>query len=190
MEDFDYEELAPTVLLYKNVVDDCEKILLACNDDNFYWDDASVAVGRTPEETEVDKKIRDTKNVSIVTSIDKDIMWFDLVQKIWKRSNHYALKFNISFSEMETPQLLFYSKGQGFYKAHSDSGPAMPRIFSSVLYLNDVEEGGETYFPYFDLTVRPKAGDMVVFPSNFTFKHEARSPISDDKYVIVSWYRE
>jgi hypothetical protein len=39
------------------------------------------------------------------------------------------------------------------------------RILTVYLYLNDVEEGGGTNFPVLDLTVMPKQGRVVLWPS-------------------------
>ena len=89
---------------------------------------------------------------------------------------------------MESLQLLHYSTEEGFYRPHADSGPGMQRIFSAVLYLNDVNEGGETYFNNFDVSVSPKSGRLVMFPANFMYTHEARTPISNDKFALVTWF--
>lgn len=40
-----------------------------------------------------------------------------------------------------------------------------PRILTFFLYLNDVEEGGGTNFPKLDLTVMPKRGRALLWPS-------------------------
>jgi hypothetical protein len=37
--------------------------------------------------------------------------------------------------------------------------PAGPRILTFFLYLSDVEEGGETSFPYLDIAIKPKKGE-------------------------------
>lgn len=191
MSELIYEKLAPTVFLYKNIINNSDKIIETTKDESFDWDDAGISAGRDDEgnsSSVVDKEIRNTKVFSIQPVFSSDIMWFEVSQKIWQAADHYAKNFNISFSNMELPQLLYYPAGEGFYKPHADHGPSNPRIFSSVLYLNDIEVGGETHFTYFDVAVKPRAGDMVVFPSNYTFLHEAKAPISDDKYVIVTWY--
>jgi prolyl 4-hydroxylase len=62
-------------------------------------------------------------------------------------------------------------------------------VISALLYLNDVQ-GGETHFTYFNTSVSPKAGRLVVFPSNYAYTHEAYPPIEGYKYVCVFWTRE
>jgi len=54
-------------------------------------------------------------------------------------------------------------------------------------YLNDVEEGGETYFDTIDFTVQAKTGRLVIFPPLWTYPHSGRPPISDDKFIIGTY---
>ena len=55
---------------------------------------------------------------------------------------------NIPIEHGEGLQILQYTPGQQ-YKAHHDFFKIADnnRISTLVMYLNDVEEGGETYFP-------------------------------------------
>ena len=100
-------------------------------------------------------------------------------------------------------QILRYTTGQ-YYREHHDYFPAQfpasttgPRVFTFFLYLSDVEQGGETHFPMLDLSVQPKKGRAVVWPSvlndNPLLKdertaHEAKAVLSNDvKYAANSW---
>jgi hypothetical protein len=56
-----------------------------------------------------------------------------------------------------------------------------------TIYLNDVEEGGETEFLYQSIRVKPKKGRIVIWPSGFPFIHRGNPPISGEKYLITSW---
>lgn len=77
---------------------------------------------------------------------------------------------NIASENFEHVQLLRYREGH-FLPTHSDyvthhiqEQPGV-RIFSILLYLNNVEEGGGTNFPRLNLTVAPKPGRALIFPS-------------------------
>jgi len=76
-----------------------------------------------------------------------------------------------------------------YFSPHSDcwSMDSASRQLSIIIYLNDVEEGGETVFPALDLKVKPKKGRILMFPSSLQYIHEGLPPISDDKYIIVCW---
>jgi hypothetical protein len=56
-----------------------------------------------------------------------------------------------------------------------------------IVYLNDVEVGGETEFLYPKIKVKPKKGSLVIFPSAYPFVHRGNKPISSDKYIIATW---
>jgi hypothetical protein len=77
-------------------------------------------------------------------------------------------------------------EGEGtHFKVHADHGPAYVATISIVAYVNDDYEGGELYFPRFDLTIKPKAGDVVIFPSTYIYEHASNDMISGTKYSIV-----
>lgn len=87
-----------------------------------------------------------------------------------------------------------YDKGVGGYPYwHSEVYPqkgtneALHRIMLFMFYLNDVTEGGETDFYYQDVSVKPKAGTMVIAPAYFTHTHRGNIPKSNDKYILTSW---
>lgn len=136
----------------------------------------------------VNKKIRNTRVLDVPAIFSNDIKWFEVSQIIWSYANLYGIKNNASFSSMESVQLLHYSTDQGFYNAHVDSGPGMTRIFSSILYLNNVDDGGETYFNKLNIEIKPKTGRLVIFPADFVYMHEARPPKSNDKFCLVTWF--
>jgi hypothetical protein len=58
---------------------------------------------------------------------------------------------------------------------------------SVVGYLNDDFEGGETAFDRQELQIRPKQGAVLVFPSFFTYPHQALAVTSGRKYVFTTW---
>lgn len=136
----------------------------------------------------LDVSFRNTKKIDLIPSFSKDVFYWKISQKLWEYGNDYATKHDITFSNMEFPQMLHYEMNDGFYAPHADSGKENPRIFSAVLYLNTVEVGGETYFNNFDISVHPIAGNLVIFPANYAYVHEARKPLSDSKTVIVTWF--
>ena len=87
-----------------------------------------------------------------------------------------------------------YDAGSGGYPYwHSEVYPqaghndALHRIMLFMFYLNDVEEGGETDFFYQNVSVKPKAGRMVIAPAYFTHTHRGNIPVSNDKYILTSW---
>ena len=101
-----------------------------------------------------------------------------------------------SFQWFIGPQVLRYSPG-GHYALHTDSDhwsaahkawvKGLDRDISLLLYLNDEFTGGELSFPLFNYTYRPTPGDLLFFPSDFRYQHQAHPVKSGIRYVVVSW---
>ena len=119
-------------------------------------------------------------------------------QQILQRLEHLT---NVPDTNAEYLQLLKYEPGQ-FYARHSDviirdkdRAPGL-RIMTAFLYLNDVEEGGETSFPNLGLSVIPKQGRVVLWPNVLNgflttadprTEHEAQPVVKGTKYAANIW---
>ena len=62
------------------------------------------------------------------------------------------------------------------------------RILAAMIYLNDVEEGGETEFLYQKLKVKPRKGTILIWPGSYTHLHRGNPPMSD-KYIATGWWQ-
>lgn len=85
--------------------------------------------------------------------------------------------------------ILKYEVG-GRFGSHYDSYPGINRCISGLIYLNDDYEGGEIEFVYFNLKIKPKAGTVILFPSNYPYRHIAHPVTSGTKYSVATWYHE
>ena len=61
------------------------------------------------------------------------------------------------------------------------------RKVAFIIYLNDVNDGGETEFYHQDVKIKPKKGRLVMFSPDWLCTHKGNMPISDDKYIITGW---
>ena len=61
------------------------------------------------------------------------------------------------------------------------------RFLAALLYLDDVEEGGETEFPLWGQQIQPRAGSVMVFPPLWPWLHAGRPPISGPKYILSTY---
>ena len=78
-----------------------------------------------------------------------------------------------------------HTKNEGHaYAWHEDSGNGAERYITAMFYLNDVEEGGETEFYHQELKIKPKQGNMIIFPPYYTHMHRGNVPLSNDKYTV------
>lgn len=79
--------------------------------------------------------------------------------------------------------------GGGYHVWHSEDGGRSHcgRVGVYILYLNDVEEGGETEFLYISRRVPAKKGRLVIFPPNYPWAHRGNPPLSGVKYIMTGW---
>jgi FkbH-like protein len=112
----------------------------------------------------------------------------------------------IHASYTEGIQGQYYLVGQEF-KAHTDyfwrpahfqriAGPQGQRTYTFMIYLTDVEEGGETDFEKLGVTIKPKRGRALIWSNldaqgmpNPNTLHHARPVVRGSKCIITQWFR-
>lgn len=79
--------------------------------------------------------------------------------------------------------------GEGYHVWHYESPDRLScqRILVFMLYLNTVEEGGETEFLYYKKRIKPVEGRLLLWPANFTHTHRGNPPLKEDKYIVTGW---
>lgn len=79
--------------------------------------------------------------------------------------------------------------GGGYHVWHYESAnrEISNRLLTWILYLNDVQEGGETEFLYQHMRVKPEQGTLVIWPAAFTHTHRGNPPLSNEKYIVTGW---
>ena len=82
-----------------------------------------------------------------------------------------------------------YKPGQHFKEIHTErlSLDSLHRIFAFMTYLNDVEEGGSTYFSHYDLEIQPRKGLTLIWPAEWTHAHRGNILRKGSKYIITGW---
>lgn len=121
--------------------------------------------------------------------------------RVIERISHIT---KIPETNSEYLQLLKYEVGE-FYKSHHDylehgqSRQTGVRLLTVFLYLNDVEEGGGTEFPDYGITVMPKRGRALIWPSvldeapdeqDGRTEHQALPVIKGVKYGANAWIHQ
>ena len=91
--------------------------------------------------------------------------------------------------EIGTFNLQKYSPGGHFSAVHTERGSSatMHRVLAFMTYLNDVEEGGETSFHYYDINVQPKKGKTIIWPAEWTHAHSGGLVKQGCKYIVTGW---
>lgn len=77
----------------------------------------------------------------------------------------------------------------GYHSFHAEDTTwnTQGRTLAWMVYLNDVDEGGETEFLYQQLKIKPVTGRVVIWPGSFTHLHRGNPPMSN-KYIATGWY--
>jgi prolyl 4-hydroxylase len=120
---------------------------------------------------------------------------------ITKLEKRVAAIMNIPVEHGDGIQILKYTPGQE-YKAHFDFFTSTNkeiknnRISTIVMYLNDVEHGGETFFPKLNFSVSPRKGMAVYFEYFYTDKnvnertlHGGAPVTTGEKWIATQWMR-
>ena len=122
----------------------------------------------------------------------------EMITRIEKR---FSQIMNIPVENGDGLQVLLYTPGQEYqphydFFAEKSRASANNRISTLVMYLNDVEEGGETTFPMLNFSVVPSKGMAVYFEyfynnhelNDFTL-HAGTPVIKGEKWVATMWMR-
>ena len=100
----------------------------------------------------------------------------------------YKQDFKVPCSQKEDYEILKYGEGN-FFIDHVDDGLFMTRKVSIVYYFNDNYDGGEIIFPRFDLEIKPKANQLLLFPANYIYNHNVNEVTKGTRYSMVNWLK-
>ena len=122
---------------------------------------------------------------SIINSFT-DLFW-SVVYKQYL--NEYAILNSVGEHSIYECKLQRTPVGGGYHMWHCEQGAknTSDRILTFTVYLNDVEEGGETEFLYYPKRIAAKKGTVVLFPGGFTHAHRGNPPLSNVKYIVTGW---
>lgn len=136
-------------------------------------------------------------------------IWIREKESVSERFKHLVSGITgLPIENQESPHLVRYDEG-GEYKHHHDyfysegnyyatcMSEGGQRVFSSLLYLNDDFEGGETDFPKYNVTVKPKIGTILTWRNlnvdktvNINSLHAGLPVTRGKKYIMIIWVRE
>lgn len=116
----------------------------------------------------------------------------DLDRAIGEIVNSYIYHWNLDVHSRESLRITkFYGSGD-FFGMHSDDTFSTPRTVSMVYYATDDYEGGELEFIHFGTKIKPKAGQLFLFPSGFSYEHKV-TPVTggnEPRVTIVSFFNQ
>lgn len=132
-----------------------------------------------------------TKSVDIekiyTTNDEVKYLYGMLISAIRIASRHYSRSNSIELFRQSPLSISKYSEGK-FMGPHTDEMTGAH--LSGVLYLNDEYSGGELSFPNQNLSIKPEAGSMIIFPSISPYIHDPQPAYGAERYICpVFWYK-
>lgn len=125
-------------------------------------------------------------------------VWQDIFRQIHPKIEscitHYVSRSPVlqSFDlQLTGYKIQMYPQNEGYFRWHADSvgQNARDRVAALVLYLNDVDKGGDTEFFHQGVRIAPKAGYLAMFPTGWNFMHCGHVPESGPKYIIQAFVK-
>ena len=187
------------VLQYDNLFSsaECQQLIDSYN----RMDNAGLTVSRQRQDPNTSSLIKkdDQLYVSdIISGMELDIS--DMApcrmfnEKFWKivypvYFEEYGVLQNHSRMTIRSIKIQKTDIGGGYHIWHCEDGvpEQMRRVMTFILYLNDVDEGGETEFLYYPKRVKSKQGRLILWPAGYTHTHRGNPPISGTKYILTGW---
>jgi hypothetical protein len=118
------------------------------------------------------------------------------LEVLWKKIMPiYTDKFSILQDKSYKVEQIKMKKiipGGGFHQWHYEAlGDDSKRRIVVQLYMNDIDEAGETEFLYQNTRIIPKKNKLLVWPADWTHTHRGNPPIgSKNKYILTTWLIE
>jgi len=187
------------IIIKNNIIPEkhIEEIMLLANDKN-----TSQATIVNDKRDEVDEKDDGSGRTDLEV---RDTLWYNIPDKNGHQleaavatcfQNIVVPKYKCEFKSYDPVQFLGYPVG-GHYKGHNDCESfnfktrkwetTMNRDVSFLFYLNSEFGGGELEFYDLGLTIKPKKGMMIAFPSYKEFAHKVHPVTWGHRYTLVSW---
>jgi len=130
-------------------------------------------------------------NIDVWWETLKPLMFnFDMAWKHYEQNIGARVSYGVDEFKFTTLKLQKTLPTEGYHVWHLEHSKGFDnseRAFVFSVYLNDVEEGGETEFLHFSKRVKPKTGRIVIWPAAFPYVHRGNPPLSGEKYILTSW---
>lgn len=195
------KELAPGIVVYSDVIDEYKTLVQDIEEGALsaqkQWVQSSI---RGADGVKVDTEYRDTQSIGVsytpfpiedfstmdqafnVTLSNMFLLGFGPAEADYKAEYRFDTTWHDQYS------ILKYGIGQKFVN-HIDDHTEYHRRMSLVYYINDDYLGGEILFPRFDISYKPKANELLIFPSGYTYNHSVLPVTEGTRYAVVSWLR-
>ena len=109
---------------------------------------------------------------------------------IYKDHNPTGGRFFPEKYGVEEFRIKCYNEAEDCFSQHVDVGDAnsSKRFLAFLFYLNDNFDGGNTVFKLPDKEIiKPKQGDVLMFPPTWQYPHEGKPVIAGTKFIMSTY---
>ena len=176
-------------------VDFCNRVINKFEKSNLKF---SGTVGRSTYHSDI-KCSTDLRIYDEPEWIEEEKYFNDMIRKAMKKYETFLLKMDVDDkikkdmshilmdAHVYPPQIQKTEPGQYYHWHHDQGYPPHWKIFTYIIYLNDVEKdsGGTTDFSCGKI-IQPKAGKIVFFPCTWTYFHRGKTLEKGVKYIATN----
>ena len=199
---FDLKVLSPEIWYWENALSFPEYLVGFIDEIDSYpeshlriskWEDwtasndKSLVYGKT--------KIINKKNLKVSTGsdyVDKKTLYIanSMLMAFEMCTDRYLASHNLDKSKynlnLDSVTIKAWNQGQSMGPHFDGQDGDKNLAFSLVAYINDDYEGGEISFQNHNITIKPKAGSLIMFPSQEPYIHEVKPITSGTRYMSPS----
>ena len=143
----------------------------------------------------VDKSVKDSTDMTIPVHL-RDSRVEAYIEQLAYVTMAYIERYpafgKMSWDLVEAFNIQKYEPGGGYFALHTEKMSADPRATNRVMawmtYLNDVEEGGHTYFPQQQAKIKPVKGLTILWPADWIHLHQGIVAPNETKMIVTGWY--
>jgi hypothetical protein len=137
----------------------------------------------TPQEYPVkwDEHLQPIVTRKSYTNVEPTYKYVPLVQELLEKEYGFPVKNKNVFVGR-------WDAGDKLELHVDDLGTTSTNHMATLIYLNSDYEGGEIVFPTHNLSHKPEAGDLIMFPGNMHYAHEVKTITSGSRFSIPMWF--
>jgi predicted 2-oxoglutarate/Fe(II)-dependent dioxygenase YbiX len=121
-----------------------------------------------------------------IQGLDSDLL--DMIQETALMVYSFVLNnYNSKFDHFinEKTHIAKFVEGKGMHE-HFDA--SRPNDIATLIYLNSDYDGGDIYFPKYEMSFKPEPGDLLCFPDNPSFVHGVKPIIRGTRFTLPRWF--
>ena len=116
-------------------------------------------------------------------------------KELMKVVDLYKEQFTLCYRDLNrwavtNPRLQRYDPGKYYHQNHCENDGFtinQPRHLAYMTYLNDINNGGGTFFQHQNFTSDAKKGLTLIWPAGWTHYHQGVLAPTETKYITTGW---